>query len=71
MRGNLQLAFKELGDAFEKHGGAEGLRDFNASGGPAYKNTAYVNEALLGTEAHDLSNLVRNFDIVAAGAGPQ
>ena len=66
VRGNFQLALKEFGNALDKHGGAEGLRDFNASGGPAYKNTAYVNEALLGTEAHDLSNLVRNFDIVAA-----
>jgi len=66
VRGNLQLALKEFGDALDKHGGAEGLRDFNASGGSAYKNTAWVNEALLGTEVHDLSNLVRNFDIVAA-----
>jgi hypothetical protein len=66
VRGNLQLAFKEIGDAFEKYGGAEGLRDFNRSGGPAYKNTALVNEAFLGTRVHDLSNLVRNFDTVAA-----
>ncbi|MGH2980840.1 MAG: MlaD family protein [Solirubrobacterales bacterium] len=65
VRGNLQLALKEFGNALDKHGGAEGLRDFNAGGGSAYKNTAWVNEALLGTEAHDLSNLVRNFDIVA------
>ncbi len=66
VRGNLQLALRSVGNAFEKHGGAEGLRDLYASGGSAYKNTAWVNEALLGTEAHDLSNLVRNFDIVAA-----
>jgi phospholipid/cholesterol/gamma-HCH transport system substrate-binding protein len=66
VRGNLQLALKAVGNAFERHGGAEGLRDLYASGGPAYKNTAWVNEALLGTRAHDLSGLVRNFDIVAA-----
>jgi phospholipid/cholesterol/gamma-HCH transport system substrate-binding protein len=66
VRGNLQLAFKEIGDAFEKYGGAEGLRDFNRSGGPAYKNTALVNEAFLGTRVHDLSHLVRNFDTVVA-----
>ena len=66
VRGNLQLAFKEIGDAFEKYGGAEGLRDFNRSGGAAYKNTALVNEAFLGTRVHDLSNLVRNFDTVVA-----
>ena len=33
VRGNLQLAFKEIGDAFEKYGGAEGLRGLNRSGG--------------------------------------
>jgi hypothetical protein len=65
VRGNLQLALREVGNAFEKYGGAEGLRNIYAKGGPAYKNTAWVNEALLGTRAHDLSGLVRNFDIVA------
>lgn len=65
VRGNLQLALREVGNALEKHGGAEGLRDIFAKGGPAYKNTAWVNEAYLGTRAHDLSGLVRNFDIVA------
>jgi phospholipid/cholesterol/gamma-HCH transport system substrate-binding protein len=66
VRGNMQLALREFGNALERYGGADGLRDFNASGGSAFKNTAWVNEAFLGTEAHDLSNLVRNFDIVAA-----
>ncbi|MEK6277732.1 MAG: MlaD family protein [Actinomycetota bacterium] len=65
VRGNLQLLLRELGDAFQKYGGAEGFREIYLSGGPAYKNTALVNEAFLGTEAHDLSRLVRNFDIVA------
>ena len=66
VRGNLQLALASLGDAFQKYGGAEGLRQVYSGGGPAYKNTALVNEALLGTRAHDLSGLVRNFDIVAS-----
>jgi phospholipid/cholesterol/gamma-HCH transport system substrate-binding protein len=65
VRGNLQLALASIGDAFQKYGGAEGLRQVFSKGGPAYKNTAWVNEALLGTRAHDLSGLVRNFDIVA------
>jgi phospholipid/cholesterol/gamma-HCH transport system substrate-binding protein len=65
VRGNLQLLLKELGDAFQKYGGAEGLRELYKSGGPAYKNTALVNEALLGTEPGDLSGVVRNFDRVA------
>ena len=65
VRGNLQLLLRTLGDAFQRHGGAEGFRELYRSGGPAYENTALVNEALLGTRAHDLSGLVRNFDIVA------
>jgi phospholipid/cholesterol/gamma-HCH transport system substrate-binding protein len=65
VRGNLQVALRSIGNAFEKYGGAEGLRQIQAKGGPAYFNTAYVNQALLGTRAHDLSGLVRNFDIVA------
>ena len=65
VRGNLQVALRSIGNAFEKYGGAEGLRQINSKGGPAYFNTAYVNQALLGTRAHDLSGLVRNFDIVA------
>ena len=64
-RGNLQLLLKEVGDSFQKYGGANGLRQIYLSGGPAYKNTAIVNQALLGTQPHDLSGLVRNFDRVA------
>jgi phospholipid/cholesterol/gamma-HCH transport system substrate-binding protein len=36
------------------------------TGGPANKYTAQVNEATLGTQEHDLSHLVTNFDKVAA-----
>ncbi len=66
VRGNLQILLREVGNGFEKYGGAQGLRQIYSQGGPAYKNTALVNDALLGTRAHDLSGLVRNFDIVAA-----
>lgn len=65
VRGNLQLLLQEVGDGFLKYGGAKGLREFNRSGAPAYKNTALVNVALLGTEPNDLSGVVRNFDRVA------
>jgi phospholipid/cholesterol/gamma-HCH transport system substrate-binding protein len=65
VRGNLQLALSSLGDAFQKYGGAQGLREIYSGGGPAYKSTSLVNEALLGTRVHDLSGLVRNFDLVA------
>jgi phospholipid/cholesterol/gamma-HCH transport system substrate-binding protein len=69
VRGNLQLLLRTLGDAFQRHGGAEGFRELYRTGGPAYENTALVNEALLGTRAHDLSRLVRNLDIVARALG--
>jgi phospholipid/cholesterol/gamma-HCH transport system substrate-binding protein len=65
VRGNLQLLLKELGDSFQKYGGADGLRQVYLSGGPAYKNTAWVNEALLGTQPGDLQGVIRNFDRVA------
>ena len=65
VRGNLQLLLKELGDSFQKYGGADGLRQIYLSGGPAYKNTAWVNEAFLGTEPGDLQGVIRNFDRVA------
>src|SRR3954447_53990 len=66
VRGNLQVFLKELGDAFQKYGGAEGLREVYLTGGPAYKNTALVNQAFLGTEPGDLAGVVRNFDRVAS-----
>lgn len=61
-RRDLQILLAELGDAFEKYGGAEGFREFFRTGGPAFKNTSLVNEALLGTEEGDLSGLVVNAD---------
>jgi phospholipid/cholesterol/gamma-HCH transport system substrate-binding protein len=64
VRGNLQLLLKELGNGLTKYGGAEGLRELYRTGGPAYKNTALVNEALLGTREGDLSGLIKNFDRV-------
>ncbi len=64
VRGNLQILLKELGDGLQKYGGADGLREFNRTGAPAYKNTALVNVALLGTQEGDLSGVVRNFDRV-------
>ncbi len=62
VRANLQTFLHQLGDAFIKYGGANGLREFYASSGPAFKNGSLVNAALLGTQEHDLSGLVRNLD---------
>jgi ABC-type transporter Mla subunit MlaD len=66
VRGNLQLLLKNVGDAFQKYGGAEGLREYYLTSGPANKYSAEVNQAILGTQPHDLSQLVVNFDKVAA-----
>jgi phospholipid/cholesterol/gamma-HCH transport system substrate-binding protein len=62
VRANLQVFLHSLGDAFIKFGGATGLNEAYRTSGPAFKNTALVNEALLGTEPNDLSSLVRNLD---------
>jgi phospholipid/cholesterol/gamma-HCH transport system substrate-binding protein len=62
VRQNLQIFLKEFGNALVKYGGAEGLRQqFQTSPG-AYKYTSLVNQAFLGTQPHDLSNLVVNLD---------
>jgi ABC-type transporter Mla subunit MlaD len=62
VRRNLQIFLKEFGNALVKYGGAEGLRQqFQTSPG-AYKYTSLVNQAYLGTQPHDLSNLVVNLD---------
>jgi hypothetical protein len=73
-RQNLQLLLKEVGDSFVKYGGAAGLREFFKSSAVAGKSTSEVNQALLGTAPHDLSNLVRNTDLTVsalAGNNPQ
>jgi phospholipid/cholesterol/gamma-HCH transport system substrate-binding protein len=65
VRGNMQLLLRELGDAFDRYGGAEGLREFNRSGADAFQYTSQVNEAVLGTEEGDLAGFTRNFARVA------
>jgi phospholipid/cholesterol/gamma-HCH transport system substrate-binding protein len=62
VRHNLQIFLKEFGNALVKYHGAQGLQQSFATSPGAYKNTALVNQAFLGTEPHDLSNLVRNLD---------
>ena len=62
VRRNLQIFLKEFGNALVKYGGAEGFRELYRTSPGAYKYTALVNQAYLGTQPHDLSNLVRNLD---------
>ena len=61
VRNNLQILLDELGTAF-REGGAEGFREVFRTSPGAFRYTAEVNEALLGTEEHDLSELIVNLD---------
>jgi hypothetical protein len=65
VRDDLQLFLEEFGSALDRHGGAEGLRQVFRSSPPAYRYTAEVNEALLGTQPGDLAGVVRNFGDLA------
>jgi virulence factor Mce-like protein len=69
VRQDLQVLLKELGDAFIKYGGAEGFRTFFQTSALANRSTAEVNQAFLGTEPDDLSNLVVNLDRTVKGLG--
>jgi phospholipid/cholesterol/gamma-HCH transport system substrate-binding protein len=62
VRQNLQVFLKEFGDALIKYGGAEGFRELYRTSPGAYKYTSLVNQAFLGTQPHDLSNLIRDLD---------
>ena len=61
VRSNLQILLHELGTAFRR-GGAEGFREIYKSSPGAFRYTSEVNDALLGTEEHDLSELIVNLD---------
>lgn len=64
VREDLQLFLKEFGDGLDRFGGAEGFRELFRTSPAAYRSTAQVNEALLGTQPGDLAGLVRNLDSV-------
>jgi phospholipid/cholesterol/gamma-HCH transport system substrate-binding protein len=66
VRADLQVFLDEFGAALSDHGGAEGFQELYRTSPGAYKYTSQVNEAFLGTEPHDLSGVIRNFDKVAA-----
>lgn len=69
VREQLQITLDEFGSALIDYGGAEGFQEFYRTSPGANRYTALVNEATLGTEPHDLSNLIRNFDRVVDGFG--
>ncbi len=61
VRSNLQTLLDELGTAF-RAGGAEGFREIYKTSPGAFRYTSEVNEAFLGQEEHDLSELIVNLD---------
>jgi phospholipid/cholesterol/gamma-HCH transport system substrate-binding protein len=67
VRTDLQIFLQEFGSALTDNGGAEGFQDLYRTSPRAFKYSSQVNEALLGTEPHDLSGVIRNFDRVARG----
>jgi phospholipid/cholesterol/gamma-HCH transport system substrate-binding protein len=69
VRSNLQTFLHEFGNALVKYGGAEGWRELYRTSPGAYRYTAEVQEAFMGTRPRDLSNLIRNLDRVVEGFG--
>jgi phospholipid/cholesterol/gamma-HCH transport system substrate-binding protein len=69
VRDQLQIALEEFGSALVDHGGAEGFQELYRSSPGANKFTAQVNEAFLGKNPHDLSDLIKNLDRVLRGLG--
>jgi phospholipid/cholesterol/gamma-HCH transport system substrate-binding protein len=67
VRTDLQVFLEEFGSALSDHGGAEGFQELYRTSPGAYRYTSEVSEAFLGTEPHDLSGFIRNFDRVARG----
>jgi phospholipid/cholesterol/gamma-HCH transport system substrate-binding protein len=67
VREDLRTFLDEFGSALVDYGGAEGFQELYRSSAGSFKSTSQVNEALLGTEPHDLSGFIRNFDRVAIG----
>jgi phospholipid/cholesterol/gamma-HCH transport system substrate-binding protein len=66
VRADLKTFLDQFGNALIKHDGAQGFQELYRSSPGAYKYTSQVNEALQGTEPHDLSGLIRNLDRVVA-----
>ena len=69
VRDQLQIALEEFGSALVDHGGAEGFQELYRSSPGANKFTSQVNEAFLGENPRDLSDLIKNLDRVLRGLG--
>jgi len=69
VRTDLQILLDQLGNAFADFGGAEGFREFYRSSPGAFRFTSQVNEAFLGKEPRDLSDLIVNLDSTVEALG--
>jgi phospholipid/cholesterol/gamma-HCH transport system substrate-binding protein len=66
-RKDLQIFLDQFGEALVDEGGADSLRVLNKVSPDAYRYTAEVNQAFLGENPHDLSELIFNLDRVIKG----
>jgi hypothetical protein len=69
VRTDLQILLDQFGNALDKHGGSEGLQELFRSSPGAFRYTSQVNEALLGQQPHDLSDLIVNLDSTVEALG--
>jgi phospholipid/cholesterol/gamma-HCH transport system substrate-binding protein len=69
VRQNLQVALDQFGNALIQYGGAEGFRELYRTSPAAFRYTAEVNAAFLGTDRHDLSGLVKDLDSTVRALG--
>jgi phospholipid/cholesterol/gamma-HCH transport system substrate-binding protein len=69
VRADLQTFLNQFGNALIEHGGADGWRELYRTSPGAFRFTAEVQEAFMGTRPRDLSNLIRNLDRVVEGFG--
>jgi phospholipid/cholesterol/gamma-HCH transport system substrate-binding protein len=67
VRRDLQTFLNQFGNALVEYGGAEGFRELYRTSPPAFRHTAEVNEALLGTEHGDLRGMLRGMSRVFRG----
>jgi phospholipid/cholesterol/gamma-HCH transport system substrate-binding protein len=65
VREDLQIFLREFGNGLDKYGGAQGFQTSFRTSPAAYRYTAQVNQALLGTRPGDLAGFISNLDIVA------
>ena len=69
VRTHLQILLDQFGNALTRYGGGEGFQELNRTAPDAYRYTAEVNEAFLGTHPHDLSGFISGLDRVLRGLG--